>query len=321
ASRLRDDAWAWRAAALAPVLWFPALLVLFEDRFGDAVIGALPLALAAVTLAAAARARELWPGEHPRRTSALAWLCGVALGFVTAAIPLQVEKEWITIGWALEGAALLVLWTRLDHPGLKYTALALLGAATVRLVANAEVLEYHPRPDWRIVNWIAWAYLVPAAALVWGAKVLRPLELPRLRDWERPLYVREQPLASAALGLAALVVVFVWINLAIADWFSPPGELRLLVARTPAEKLVISIAWALYALALLALGVRLASGALRWASLVLLMVTIGKIFLYDVGELRDLYRVGALLGLALSLIVVSLVYQRFVFRRPAEGEP
>jgi uncharacterized membrane protein len=84
---------------------------------------------------------------------------------------------------------------------------------------------------------------------------------------------------------------------------------------------VISIAWALYAIALLALGVRLASGALRWASLALLMATIGKIFLYDVGELRDLYRVGALLGLALSLIVVSLVYQRFVFRRPAEGEP
>jgi hypothetical protein len=321
ASRLRDDAWSWRASALAGLLWFPALLVLFEDRFGDAAIGVVPLALGAVAVGAAARARGLWPADDPRRTSALAWLCGVALAFVTAAIPLQVEKEWITIGWALEGAALVVLWTRLDHPGLKYTALALLGAVTVRLVANAEVLDYHPRPAWRILNWIAYAYLVPAAALVYAAKLLRPLELPRLRAWERRWYVREQPFAAALLGLAALVVVFVWINLAIADWFSPPGELRLLAARTPAEKLVISIAWALYAIALLALGVRLASGALRWASLALLMATIGKIFLYDVGELRDLYRVGALLGLALSLIVVSLVYQRFVFRRPAEGEP
>ncbi len=321
AHRLRDDLWAWRAAALAPVLWFPALLVLFEDRFGDRAIGLLPLALAAVTVAAAQGTRGLWPGEDECRTSALAWLCGVALAFVTVAIPLQVEKEWITIGWALEGAALLVLWQRLDHPGLKYTALALLGAATVRLVLNPEVLDYYPRSGVPIVNWIAWAYLVPAAALVWGAKVLRPLEVARLREWERRSYPREQALASAALGLAALVVVFVWINLAIADWFSPPGTLRLLAARTPAQNLVLSIAWALYALVLLALGVRLASGGLRWASLVLLMGTIVKIFLHDVGELRDLYRVGALLGLALSLIVVSLVYQRFVFRRPAEGEP
>ncbi len=54
----------------------------------------------------------------------------------------------------------------------------------------------------------------------------------------------------------------------------------------------------------------------RW----LLSLTLVKVFLYDLGELRDLYRVASLLGLALSLIAVSLVYQRFVFRRAAEGE-
>ncbi|HEY8514164.1 MAG TPA: DUF2339 domain-containing protein [Candidatus Binatia bacterium] len=325
AQRLRDDRWAWRAAALSGVVFFVPLYVLFgalQERLGDWLpIALLPLALAAVTVAVAARARNLWPSESDVRTSALAWLCGVALGFVTVAIPMQVEKSWITIGWALEGAALLVLWQRLDHPGLKYTALALLAAVTVRLVANPAVLDYYPRSGWPIVNWLAWTYLVPAAALVFAARTLHPLELPRLRDWERRWYPREQPLATSALGLAALLVVFVWINLAIADWFSGTGELRLLAAETPAENLVVSIAWTLYAIVLLVLGVRLASGALRWASLVLLMLTIGKIFLYDLSELRDLYRVAALLGLALSLIVVSLVYQRFVFRRSSEGEP
>lgn len=319
AGRLRDDAWTWRAAAVAGLAWFPTVVVLFEDRFGDAAIGVVPLALGALTVAAAARARELWPVGDARRVSALAWLCGAALALLTAAIPLQVEKEWITIGWALEGAALVLLWTRLDHPGLKYTALALLLAVTLRLAGNPEVLIYHSRAAWRIFNWIAYAYLVPAAALVYSARLLLPLEVPRLRSWERPFYVRERPFAAGGAGLAALIVVFVWINLAIADWFSPADQLRLLAARTPAEKLVLSIAWALYAVALLVLGVRLKSGSLRWASLVLLMVTIGKIFLYDVGELSDLYRVGALLGLAVSLIVVSLVYQRFVFRRPEGG--
>ena len=33
-----------------------------------------------------------------------------------------------------------------------------------------------------------------------------------------------------------------------------------------------------------------------------MMVTIAKVFLYDLGELRDLYRVASLLGLAVSLI-------------------
>jgi uncharacterized membrane protein len=39
-------------------------------------------------------------------------------------------------------------------------------------------------------------------------------------------------------------------------------------------------------------------------------VTITKVFVYDLGELRDLYRVASLFGLAVSLMLVSLAYQR-----------
>jgi hypothetical protein len=224
------------------------------DLCGDRATAVLPLGLGAVAVAAAARARDLWPEASPQRTSALAWLCGAALALVTIAIPLQLEKEWLTIGWALEGAALMVLWQRLDHPGLKYTAIALLLVVAVRLVGNAEVLAYHPRGEWRIVNWLAYAYLVPAAAMIHAARQLRPLEVPRLRGWEKPLYVRIQPLGAAATGLAALVVVFVWLNLAITDWYSTGDALRLAAARTPAEKLTTSIAWALYAIGILPSG-------------------------------------------------------------------
>ena len=40
--------------------------------------------------------------------------------------------------------------------------------------------------------------------------------------------------------------------------------------------------------------------------------------LYDLGELEDLYRVASLLGLAVSLIVVSVAYQRFVVHSAPE---
>jgi len=61
-----------------------------------------------------------------------------------------------------------------------------------------------------------------------------------------------------------------------------------------------------------------ASTGLRWVSLGLLIATIAKVFLHDLGELRDLYRVASLVGLAISLLAVSLAYQRFVFRSPVE---
>ncbi|HEX9508823.1 MAG TPA: DUF2339 domain-containing protein, partial [Myxococcales bacterium] len=92
-------------------------------------------------------------------------------------------------------------------------------------------------------------------------------------------------------------------------------QLAISWERMPAKDLSTSIAWALYALILLAAGMKQASRALRWVSLLFLVLTIGKVFLYDLGELKDLYRVISLLGLALSLIAVSLAYQRFVFRK------
>ena len=92
----------------------------------------------------------------------------------------------------------------------------------------------------------------------------------------------------------------------------------------PARDLTMSIVWALYALSLLGVGLWRGSTAARFASLGLLLITCGKVFLYDLGHLRDLYRVAALVGLAFSLLFVSLVYSRLLFRRAAaesEGKP
>jgi uncharacterized membrane protein len=234
---------------------------------------------------------------------------------VAVAIPLQLEKQWITIGWALEGVAVLALWRRLDHPGLKYFGLLLLGATTIRLVANPALLGYYPRSTIRIVNWLMYTYLVPAAALLLGGWLLKPLERKRARPWESGLYEGGHAVGAIGAGGSAILIVFVWINLAIADWFATGESLSLRFGQDPAQRLTLSIAWGIYALILLGLGMGRDSQGLRWVSLGFLLVTIGKVFLYDLGALRDLYRVASLVGLAISLILVSLLYQRFVFRK------
>ena len=311
-----SDRTAWRAAALAGPVWFPALRHLWIARLGDGAIGLLPVLLAGIVLAVAARARTRWPADSPMWTSGMAWLAATALGLLAVAVPLQLEREWITIGWALQGLAVLVIWTRIDHPGLKYFGVALLLASTLRLVANPAVLGYYPRPAWRVVNWLAYTYLVPAAALAAAGRLLAARERSRLRAWERgPLYAHPYPTGAVACGLSTLLVVFVWINLAIADWYATGPTLTVSFGHMPARDLTMSIAWAIYALVLLALGVMCRSEALRWTSLALLVVTIAKVFLHDLGELRDLYRVASLVGLAVSLFLVSIAYQRFVLRR------
>ena len=49
----------------------------------------------------------------------------------------------------------------------------------------------------------------------------------------------------------------------------------------------------------------------RYAALALLGVTLLKLFFHDLAKLAQLYRVGALMGVAVIAIVASFLYQRF----------
>ncbi len=318
-ARYQTNAWAWRAAALAGPAHFFALRTTWLRALGPSAIGLLPLSLAVVALLALLLARSRGPVDPAVRRTALAWPAAVTAAFVTLAIPLQLSNEWLTIGWALEALAVLVLFRRIDHAGLKWLAAALFAAVAVRLLINPYVLGYYPRGDVRIFNWLAYTYLVPAAALAGSYLALADLEVPRLRELERSFYPSLAPLLARTLFAAALVTVFAWLNLAIVDWYASGPSLTIPMERMPARDLTISIAWAAYALFLLGLGMWRESGGLRWTSLVLILVTCAKVFLYDLGHLEDLYRVASLVGLALSLLAISLVYQRFVFRRRTEA--
>ncbi|MFQ5349464.1 MAG: DUF2339 domain-containing protein [Thermoanaerobaculia bacterium] len=322
--RLARSRWALYGSALAGPLWFFSLKRLFELRFGSGAIGVLPLLLGVGALLSAMAARRMWAAAEPERRRSLVWYLAVTFAFVSVAIPLQLEKEWITVGWALEGLALIALWKRLDHPGLKYLGLALLGAVTLRLIVNPAVFAYYPRSGRPIFNWLMYTYLVPGAALLLSGRILAGLETERLLGWECSFYetLKRRPVAAIACGLAAILIGFWWINLTVIDYFSVGGQLDLSFDRLPARDLFLSLSWALYALILLAVGMARKSVGLRWLSLGFLILTIGKVFLYDLGELRDLYRVASLVGLAVSLLVVSLAYQRFVFGRDRdEKEP
>lgn len=305
---------AW-ISTLPWVISFPTAKALLERLGYGHALGVLPLGLACAVLGQLAWARREAPSEEARRRMGV-WLAGLALMLVAVAIPLQLERQWMTIGWAVMSVALLVLWQRLDHEGLKYFAAALLALVTVRLVFNPYVLDYAERGQ-RVFNWLMYTYLVPAACLALSARLLGPLELPRLRDWEKRFYAATQPLLAVLAAVGFMLVVFVYLTLAVFDFYSPEGPLSVSLDRLPARDLTLSLTWLLYAAAILAVGMWKGSRGLRWASLVFMLVSIGKVFLYDLGNLTDLYRVLSLLGLAVSLFVVSLAYQRFVFRKEA----
>ena len=62
--------------------------------------------------------------------------------------------------------------------------------------------------------------------------------------------------------------------------------------------------------ALLAIGFWRRSPFLRWQALVLLAISIAKVFLFDISSLSEGYRILSFLGLGALLLAVSFVYQR-----------
>jgi len=293
----------WIAAALAGPAWFVALRHLWLHRFGDSAIGLLPLGLGLVAFVAARAATR-----SSQTRLALVWFSAVALGSIALAIPLQLDKEWITVGWSLNALAMLFLWRRLRHPGLAWFGLALHLAVVSRLLLNPAVLDYYSAGGMPILNWLAYTYLIPAASLVTSGVILTR-EVDKGADLDPDLWKK----LAQGLGGAAILVIFAWINLAVLDAFAESDRMTFDFQHRPARDLTLSISWAVYALALLGLGLLRRVAALRWVSLVFLVLTIIKVFLHDLGELTDLFRVASLVGLAVSLIVVSLLYQRFVF--------
>jgi len=292
----------WAVAALSGPLHFFLVHRLVKSAYPNEFMGLLPAAFAVPMLLGLVFVIRKIPSNTPTRNDLLAWFGGATLFFITLIFPIQFDKQWITVAWALEGAALLWLFHRVPHPGLRYVGLGLLLVAFVRLALNPAVLSYHARSATPILNWYLYSYGIVAAGLFMGARLLAP---PR----NMVLGSNTPPLLN---GLGT-VLTFLLLNIEIADYFTKEGlPLTFQFSGDFARDMTYSIAWALFALGLLVIGIAKKVPATRYAGLGLLSVTLLKLFFHDLANLAQLYRIGALIVVAIIAIVASFLYQRFL---------
>jgi uncharacterized membrane protein len=209
--------------------------------------------------------------------------------------------------------ALGCLWAgaRFGRRGLVWSGLAVCVFAAARLVMQDFIWR---NPLWSH-EYVGPAPLANALLLTYG--------LPALWLWE---LVRRLPPADAdrwrkaGLGVA-LALAFTLVTLNVRQVFHGAylDDLKL----GNMEVYAYSVAWLAFGLALLFYGALRGDGLFRVASLGIMILTVGKAFLYDARELEGLYRVFSFLGLGASLIGLSWFYTRFVFARgeaPARAE-
>jgi uncharacterized membrane protein len=78
-----------------------------------------------------------------------------------------------------------------------------------------------------------------------------------------------------------------------------------------AQKLGFSVLWGVYALGLIMWGIWRKRRVMRVLGITLFAVTLGKLFLFDLGDIPTLGKIIAFVGLGVLLLVISFLYQKF----------
>jgi uncharacterized membrane protein len=217
---------------------------------------------------------------------------GLALTFVTLAIPIRLEGKWITLAWALEGAVLIWSGFKASARELRWAGLVLYAVVMVRLI-SIEIPT-----DTFLLNARFLTFAVAVACFGYSLWVSQSSQL---GGAERGLF--------GLLGIAANTFAVVALSLEVWDLFGRmPTEAAL--DKDLAQQLGLSLLWTVYASFLILVGVRKASAPLRWQGLALLGLAVGKVFLYDLSSLERVYRIISFVVLGLLLLIVSFYYQR-----------
>jgi uncharacterized membrane protein len=302
--------WAALASVSGTAYLLAAYATLRDDPFPIAW-GLQALALAAVFVALAipvSRRRE----NLAEGSIALAALAVAVTTQVSLAVPMELERAWISVAWAVEIPLLAWIASRLSVPQLSKLAWLMGGLVAVRLLLNPAVLTY-PIGDGVVFNWLLYGYGIPIAAFVAGAMLFRREGSDKLAN---------------ALEIGAIALGFAYITLSIRQYFHP-GALDDLDVQF-AEWGTWIVAWLLYGIGLTVLHDNTGRRIHRYAALASSAAAIGfamvapalvenpLIASNEVGETMILNRVLWVYGVpAVLAVVLARMLRRREMRVPS----
>ncbi|MDX2030257.1 MAG: DUF2339 domain-containing protein [Blastocatellia bacterium] len=241
---------------------------------------------------------------------------GLAALFLTLFLPIQLDRHWVTMGWAVEGAALTWIGLRTGSRWTRYAALVVFAASGIHWLAIDWIEFGFPgQADFGpIFNRRAVSALVLAAclgAVAWRHRRRADEMAARERDW-----------IAGACFLVANGVLLLWLSGDLHDFYArakaallartgdDPGLWSGLSRMGNEEQLAMTGIWMGYGIGMFILGFVRRFPLSRQAGLVLIGATIVKVFLVDLSDLDQIYRVISFVALGAILLAISFLYQR-----------
>lgn len=215
------------------------------------------------------------------------------------------------------GFAALLWAIKKERVVMRYASMMALSLAAIAVVVemtfnNPVLSPYAFVGDLPLFNALLVLYLVPSLALYKAGERLIKLDN-ALTAQTGKAEKRDIYLVGYALRLTALLAGFAFINLSVRHLFH--GGFLGADQTSNIELYSYSFLWLLMGIGLLVLGTMRQHKPLRIASLILMIVTVGKVFLIDAAALEGLLRVLSFMGLGVALMGLGWFYKRFIFTR------
>jgi uncharacterized membrane protein len=155
-----------------------------------------------------------------------------------------------------------------------------------------------------VINLLLLAYALPAVLallLSYAVAGRRPVEY------------------ANTIAAGALILALTYVTFEIRRIYH--GPIMATGPTSGAEQYTYSIAWLMFGVVLLAIGILFNSQRARLASAAVIALTILKAFMIDMSTLTGIYRALSFMCLGLVLVAIGWLYQRILFRRQASPPP
>lgn len=245
----------------------------------------------------------------------LAWAASILILPDLDMLNLRDTLLWLSLwgnGMLAIGLAAVLVGRWLGRSGLVASGLSL-SLATLAVIGVSAVLPaYQFWPEWNVVG--------PPLLNVSISGLIVPGAFALALAWSQRDDARQGQALRWVAAIAGGVLVLTGLLVDIRHLFHPD---LLQGPSGPIERYTYSAGMLAMAFTALFFGTRMNSQPLRYGSLVIMLATVAKVFLFDTGGLEGIWRVASFVAMGVALLGTSWFYGRYVFgKRPtAEGEP
>jgi uncharacterized membrane protein len=217
------------------------------------------------------------------------------------------DAHWMGITWSVLAAAALYVGISAKNFELRVLsyATALLAAVKVVLFDSeiGSIATFQPVFNMRVVSFMVTA-------------VILSVMLAAIRKNRVVLAQQESDVVPKSLFMVINLMLLWILSLEVSSYFDKQIHQAELTNRQTRsllnlQRASLSIAWSLYAGALLVLGIVKKSVAARLVSIALFAIVIFKVFLYDTSNLSNFYRFVSFISLGVILLLAGYLYNRY----------